>query len=216
MSFLLKNVVPAEVDARYGLAATSGVVRSTPLTDACALSDLLTVDSTIFVEVGGAEGSSIRRCFWDHHPFPVATPAIGCPIEYLPYQNSASVGHYTLLFYTTSIERKYASGRMICPSSFRTYGVFCSFQCLAAFARANRHDKRFEFSSLLLPMYVAGFGVNETDSHTLLKPAPDYTLLVEYGGPLTIDQFRHGFKGTSFVYTGPVCQRFVSSYRLDK
>lgn len=88
-----------------------------------------------------------------------------------------------------SVPIKYTSG------IFHMYGTFCSPECGCKFIFDNFEDgKVWEYYSLLNLYYNM---TNKTNG-IKIKPAPSRYLLKEFGGHLTIEEYRSSFLNTSF------------------
>ena len=73
---------------------------------------------------------------------------------------------------------------------YETDGIFCSFNCCYSWIQENKHNSLYNLSeTLLLKMY------NDFTGTIDLVPvkAPHWRNLKEYGGTLSIDEFRRGF-----------------------
>ena len=76
-----------------------------------------------------------------------------------------------------------------------TDGTFCSFNCAYAYILANEENSEYTLSkSLLAKMYENIFKVEFT-----IYPAPHWRLLQQYGGHLTIDEFREQFNKIEYI-----------------
>ena len=72
-------------------------------------------------------------------------------------------------------------------NTFEVYGCFCSFECSLAYLYDEKDYKQWEKIMLLKKLAMKmGHQLN------LKKYAPSWKLLKEYGGTLTIEQFRSG------------------------
>ena len=151
------------------------------------------------------------HCFWCRHPF--STRPIGCPIRYVnPILEKSYVSHITKDKYymkenvTVSkqravVEREAAITKIepIANDYYLCDGVFCSFNCIAAFLGDRSHDFFYrDSSSLLHTLYYSFFG----KSMGRLAPAPDWRLLDCYGGHLTIAAFRESFNHLDYIENG--------------
>ena len=84
---------------------------------------------------------------------------------------------------------------------YSTDGIFCSFNCCKAFIKDNKHNKLYENSDMLLnKMYQDMYDVKTI----VINPAPHWRLLNEYGGYLTIQQFRDNFNKTTYESHGVI------------
>src|SRR5690606_29070975 len=77
---------------------------------------------------------------------------------------------------------------------FETDGVFCSFNCCLAFINDNSTNPKYKLSkNLLMNIYHIVNNIKTLNVKELFKPSPSWRLLKEYGGHLTIDDFRKSF-----------------------
>jgi hypothetical protein len=75
---------------------------------------------------------------------------------------------------------------------FDTEGIFCSFNCMCSYLHDNLNNNLYkDSSSLIYLMYKSIFG--EFPIKMNLKKAPSWKLLKQYGGPLSIEEFRDMF-----------------------
>jgi len=70
-------------------------------------------------------------------------------------------------------------------NKFEVFGCFCSFNCALSYLINGSIDKKDEKISLLYLLYRKIYNNNDT-----FEPAPKKELLIDYGGNLTIEQFR--------------------------
>jgi len=144
---------------------------------------------------------TLHRCFWCHHAFDVRP--IGCPLQYIPhriikhYYSEITKDNYTLrenisTCQLTLHEKMYAENKMDMTSRdfYMTDGMFCSFNCCLAFIMDQHADPIYTYSEQLLnTIYTDLFG---KDAQPIV-PAPSWRILKEYGGHLTIEEFRKNF-----------------------
>jgi hypothetical protein len=116
-------------------------------------------------------------------PPPASTPAPS-PLEDEETKEAAPIPT------TTIIPKNY----------YLTDGVFCSFNCTAAYINDNKHNRLYNESHILLNRIynkiTSGTAAGELRRGIELKavfPAPHWRTLKEYGGHLTIKQFRDSF-----------------------
>jgi hypothetical protein len=84
---------------------------------------------------------------------------------------------------------------------YSTDGIFCSFNCCKAFIKENKHNKLYENSDILLTkLYQDMYNVK----NIVINPSPHWRLLIEYGGYLTIQQFRDNFNKTTYESHGVI------------
>lgn len=157
------------------------------------------------------------KCFWDKNLIPENIHPIGCPIKYIPskatksYHSEISKEKYTI---TENITRKKCENmerkndpRIIIDKNdyYQTDGIFCSFNCCMAYIQEpeNKHNSLYRQSeSLLLKMYSDFYPEEKVVE---IMPAPHWRMLAEFGGHLTIEQFRDCFNKVSYTDHGIVC-----------
>ena len=163
------------------------------------------------------------KCYWcRHYPVTNSIP-IGCPINYISskaiksYHSEVSKDNYTIKENITSFKRKFYENNKK-PFVFSTLkdieipqlvinreeyyitdGIFCSFNCLKSYIKNNKHIRLYEQSELLMnKMYYDITGIKNIN----INEAPNWRMLEEYGGKLTINQFRENFNKVSYDYHG--------------
>ena len=166
------------------------------------------------------------NCFWCRHPFN-STP-IGCPVKYISnkgvktYYSEISKDKYIIKENITEHKKNSLKSDQnfifipIKSSSnsnvdiheneyYLTDGIFCSFNCCKSFILDSHHNNFYEHSNfLLVKMYNEIISTNNKNNLNLIKekkdinPAPNWKLLVEYGGNLTINQFRDTFNKNQY------------------
>ena len=145
------------------------------------------------------------NCFWCRNPF--STVPIGCPISFVPKklsrkyvsvmnQNKYEITEDTLL---DTIESTENLTLMPDHPYYETDGIFCSFNCCAAFINENK-TKQLYFNSymLLVKMYNDMF----KKPITKIMNAPEWRLLKQYGGHLSISEFRSSFDNSEYKSHG--------------
>ena len=157
------------------------------------------------------------KCFWCRSEF--QSVPIGCPVNFVPdqlnktYFSEISKDTYTIkesiiplratnfLLHPTdkSFDNKYEHTKM---SYYETDGVFCSFNCCKAYINENKHNHLYDKSDyLLLKLYKELFPEIEIP---IIKPAPSWRCLKDYGGHLSISEFRNSFSNISYEYHGVI------------
>lgn len=169
-------------------------------------------------------------CYWCRHKF--ESTSIGCPIKYISkkavknYFSEVSKDFYTIKENITrqrsqmihTNKSKFVFGQIDTtvdappPASsctininhqdyYSTDGIFCSFNCCKAFIKENKHNKLYESSDVLLSkLYHDMYNVK----NIVINPSPHWRLLIEYGGYLTIQQFRDNFNKTTYESHGVI------------
>lgn len=162
-------------------------------------------------------------CYWCRHPFD--SSPIGCPINYKPkiisrtYNSEISKDVFSVL---ESIPRKTsisnpAISNVNPTESYETDGVFCSFNCALAFANENKLNPMYSRSVSLLNRIYSDIA----EKGLVLTPAPSWRLLEEYGGTLTIDEYRKNLHRISYENQGfqrpifrPISTVYEEKYKL--
>jgi len=167
------------------------------------------------------EPRTVRRCYWDHHVFD--GPSIFCPLNYVPKQVAKKgqneiktrIGNTlatTRLATTDSVINSYTIRENISKykdvsdhknlievtdAYYEVDGVFCSPECCLAFInneKSKAGGSQYADSERLL------YSMLELSSR--IFPANSYRLLKEYGGNLTIEEFRSKNKGSKYKCHG--------------
>lgn len=149
-------------------------------------------------------------CFWCRHPFHYRP--IGCPIDFISdrmtksYHSEITKEKYMLRENVTkqqlndlvaelgeqqrnqyTIENTY---ELQSRNYYLIDGLFCSFNCCLAFIQANKTNPLYLYSeAYLVKIYYDVFGEHCGPLH----PAPSWRLLKNYGGHMTIDDYRKNF-----------------------
>lgn len=115
------------------------------------------------------------RCWWC--TLPIDSEPIGCPINVLHPNNSSETKTYS------------------------TDGGFCSFNCVKAYINEKeRTDVMYKNSHILLAHMVCD--TRGIMGQVSVDPAPDKRLLIEYGGYMTEDQYKHCFDRMLYTEKG--------------
>ncbi len=156
------------------------------------------------------------HCYWDRHLI-TSDNIIRCPTRYVPSEYKRTHvtrggSSYVIKEKITKKERE----RKTVPSDittvqkeyYETEGVFC---CVA-YIQSNAHNPIYDESAQLL--------MKMRNITQLPKAAPHWKTLVEYGGWLSIDEYREQLDTTRSIYHGTfvsVCdlyeERFVCTER---
>jgi len=147
------------------------------------------------------------HCFWCRHSFNYRP--VGCPIDYVPhrvtktYYSEITKDDYVLRENMTNkqldhLKDDVQNGTLArCKFNYqeRDYylmdGLFCSFNCTLAFIQnqIGTNPLYMQSESFLKKIYYEVFG----DNALPLVAAPSWRLLKDYGGHMTIDEFRKNF-----------------------
>jgi hypothetical protein len=134
-------------------------------------------------------------CFWCRNPF--TTKALGCPLRYVSprfkktYYSEITKDKYTLTSCITKneleiLQAKSEDKNTISNGHYESDGVFCSFNCVMAFIKENKHNPLYSRSKY-------GEDVKE------ITCAPHWRLLKQCGGPYSIEKFRDCFGRVEYV-----------------
>jgi len=130
------------------------------------------------------------RCWWC--TLSIDNEPIGCPINVLHNQSEVT---------------------------YSTDGVFCSFNCVKAYINdKERLNVMYKRSHVLLGHMICD--MNGHVSPVTIDPAPDKCLLIEYGGYMTEEQYRHCFDRMLYTEKGiikmyPTTSIFEEEGRLN-
>ena len=225
--FTLKGIDPVSVEKRYGLLPEKESLTSM---EAVQISRDVTPINTLF-NISDQEGNSAgfyfiddsreymvsmcdsitqnrikcQTCYWCRHPFD--TVPIGCPIRYKP-DIGIKVCTSELTKEEFAIKQEIPKNTVLSADNFHhiarrvyeTEGSFCSFNCCLAYLKDNHNNSWYKNSiNLLMKMYIDVFPDLKFEK---LIPSPPWTLLQEYGGHMTIDQFRNESRNRLFIDKG--------------
>ena len=96
-------------------------------------------------------------------------------------------------------------------NKFLTFGVFCSYNCALSYNIDINDENISKRSSLLNFMYKKTYNTIPN-----IIRAPDWRILQDYGGPISIEEFRNNFLFNNFEYNyikPPIISRI---YQIEK
>lgn len=164
---------------------------------------------------------NLYKCFWDKNEIPNGTSPIGCPIKYVPdkcvktyfseitkdkYKISENISEQRFYEINNRNDKRITTEQ---KGYYETDGIFCSFNCCLSYIEEEKHNSMYRFSKMLL--YQLYRDANNIDIKEII-PAPHWRLLRDFGGNLSIQEFRDGFNKIEYINHGMVS--FVSSGRL--
>lgn len=230
--FVLKNVNTENVDQRYGISIVSNIINeenapknTTKISDLTLSKNIpeivsfvdeskkthkCTVSMVDFQSKKDFCQSFLHDCFWCRNPIPDKVLAIGCPIKYIPtqavksYYSEISKDKYTIKQNITTkhqqiLEKNGSNVGILNKNYYLTDGIFCSFNCCMAYIEDNKHKSMYSMSHLLLlKMYHDIY----PDKIQNIDAAPHWRKLKQYGGDLTIEQFRDSFNKIEYKEYG--------------
>lgn len=225
--FTLTGVDTDKIDQKYSINVPAGTVEKLPqyttkLTELC--NDKNTPEIISFLDeskrphkcnissIDFNSGRAVQllryNCYWDRHPFD--SKPLGVPIKYVSkqavkcYYSEMSKDIYNIKENITNSRVKCINDDRISVRNeeyYETDGVVCSWNCMAAFIESHKHEHKYIRSkSLMMKMYNDMMGT----TIEIIEPAPQWTQLVEYGGWMSIIDFRSGFNKSEYVYHGVV------------
>jgi hypothetical protein len=150
-------------------------------------------------------------CFWCRHTF--NSSSIGCPIRYVnsimekTYTSNITNEKYFMKENLTSQKfnviqsLKNDVNRILYEKNYYLVdGIFCSFNCVAAFIQDNKKNPLYKESyALMKSLYFDLMGFHMKS----LYNAPHWRLLKSYGGHMSIEEFRKSFHNQppQFLFT---------------
>ncbi len=233
--FVLKNIIPSVINEKYSFQIFNSVGKTSmlELEDAAETSASISfvdenknfVKGTLVNIFPYSSRDKKYNCFWDRNPIPEGVKIISCPIRYVAdkavknFYSEASKITYTIrenVGKNKKILNDSASSIIIEKNDFyETTGMFCSFNCCMAYIKDNKNNPLFEMAEMLLTnIYNEITGDDKT-----IIPAPDWRLLNEYGGNITIEKFRDSFGKVEYKDAGvfmrvPLCRIFQENIKM--
>lgn len=174
--------------------------------------------SISMIDMSSGTSTDILRysCFWCRHSFD--TKPIGCPIKYV--SNRAIKSYFSQLskeIYTIKEPLSKSSQntlesitpdipndtqiKIAVNNYYVTDGIFCSFNCCKAYILDNKNNSLYSLSQILLNKLYCELTGLKTFS---IDAAPHWRMLNEYGGNMSISQFRKTFNKTDYESHGSV------------
>jgi hypothetical protein len=145
------------------------------------------------------------NCFWDRHK--INGVVVRCPLRYKPkqivkvYKSEISKEEYTIKENVVKFQDNINFSTI--TDNLEVTDAFCSFNCCLAWIRDNKHDRRYDQSEMLLrKIFKTTSDSNVESKH--LSPSPHWRNLIEYGGALSIYEFREKTLKIKFTYNGPI------------
>lgn len=131
-----------------------------------------------------------KPCWWCRHPF--YTTPIGCPLRYYPHSENNPLQK------RFEEKMKEANYKNSTNDFFETEGLFCSFPCCKAYIISQKSNVKYKESCPLLTLLYKNLMDN---SSTIFPEAPHWSILKDYGGHLSIEEFRASFGQLEFIET---------------
>lgn len=141
------------------------------------------------------------KCFWcDLH---IDKSPIGCPIKQIPTYSSKTIKLRNNENVTIQLAQQNNQNKFI------TDKVFCSFNCVQGFINHNSWNDYYMHSTRLLSlMYYLMTGEKIQIN---IAPAPCKSIMIDYGGDLTSEQYRNNFERILYIDSGNICMFPVSN-----
>lgn len=139
------------------------------------------VDDSILPE------STTKSCWWDRHTF--TTRPLGCPIKVLDKEEAKIIAKKL---------NKTENHLFV-----KTEGIFCSLPCIKRYINNQIDSSYYKESLNLLSLMAVSYYEDffSDDGIQQIPEAPHWKLLKEYGGHLTIIEFRNMFGNYTFKET---------------
>ena len=152
-----------------------------------------------FTSNGALPLTTSKPCWWCRSGF--HSRPIGCPLRYNPHRESG--------LEKQRIEEKFLQANLPIETNdfFETEGIFCSFPCTKAYILSQRNSARYKDSATLLTLLFSVL----TGKVMAIPPAASWKVLKDYGGHLTIQQFRATFGKLEFTETVNVRRPYMFS-----
>lgn len=144
-----------------------------------------------------------KCCWWCRNKFD--SYPIGCPIKYIPsssikaYKSEITKNMYSIKENISKSTRKRneddgkSSNNIKMKINKNEYyiveGIFCSFNCCLAYINDNKKQSSLQHSHFLLQKLYNDI----TEKNNTINPAPSWKLLQDYGGNMSIKEFRDSF-----------------------
>lgn len=125
-----------------------------------------------------------KNCWWCRNKF--SNQPIGIPIMYYPDTNAFELGASSN---GVLIQKYFEKENIILNENdfFDVEGIFCSFPCCKAYIKEHQFNSKYKYSQSNLTLLYAKL-YEELDLD--IPCAPSWKILEDYGGTLTIEQFR--------------------------
>jgi hypothetical protein len=218
-TFLLKNISPDDIDLLYGIKVEHNFQKEpkniTKIDNLSIISEKQTTFSYLdeskkqhiytlsMIDLLGNElpKKTCINCYWCRHQF--SSQPIGCPIKYVPsemiktYFSEITRDNYVIRENITpnKLKRLHDMKLSNCKvdvidnNFYFTDGIFCSFNCCLAFIKHHKKTSLYyQSENLLARIYEKCFQEKYN-----VSPAPSWRLLKNYGGELSIEEFRDNF-----------------------
>jgi hypothetical protein len=212
-NFTLKGIDHKNIIERYSLSIakdekSSGVTKISELNskkDANSfIDDIKTDKKYIITMLDYLSNQQLPKktdlhCWWCRHPFD--TVPVGCPLKYVPtqiekkYYSEIHKENYTILHNISSltISKLNIPKDSTTGNYYETDGIFCSFNCCLSFIQDNGKNPIYVQSRTLLgKIYTELYDTPPLPPYDI-KPAPHWRLLKQYGGNMTIQDFKDNF-----------------------
>ena len=171
--------------------------------------------------------STNKPCWWCRHTF--STPPVGCPVTYFPHKESGVEKERfeeKLLAANIISKKDLTSGKnKVTNDFFETEGYFCSFPCAKAYVLDMspglniRYKESLGLLTLMFSTICEEIRKNGEVVVQTIPTAPSWKMLKEYGGHLTIQEFRATFGQLVYEPSVNYCRPYMfcsSQYIAEK
>ena len=225
-TFTLKNIDIDKIHKLYNLDITSNLqTNDLHLENTTRLSDLtlnneekeissfadnrVTITMLDYICLEKIPEKTDVKCFWCRHNFDWFP--LGCPLKYVSsqiektYFSDITKDKYTIKENISKDKRHFFQKNqnpkinIMEREYYEVDGFFCSFNCCLSFINENKFNSIYKHSKNLLKKIY--FDIFKTYPE-ILYPAPSWRLLKDYGGKLTIEEYRKTLNKIEYVDVG--------------
>lgn len=179
-----------------GKQANFSFVDEAKIEHVCSITMKNLLNKNIMEQSGG------YHCYWCRNAF--ETRPVGCPIDFISdriykkYYSEITKNHYVLQETITNSQLQQIDdipmNNFTFEHSEQTFylvdGIFCSFNCCLAFIENHEQNPIYSKSKMYLNKIYRDLFPNVTN---VISPAPSWRLLKEYGGELSVNEYRKNF-----------------------
>lgn len=225
-TFTLKNIDIDKIHKLYNLDITSNLqTNETNLENTTKLSDLtlvneekeihsfldnkMTITMLDYVSLEKIPEKTDVKCFWCRYSFDWFP--LGCPLKYVSsqiektYFSDITKDKY-IIKENISRDKRHFFEKNVNPKInvlereyYEIDGFFCSFNCCLSFINENKNNSIYKHSKNLLKKIY--FDIFKAYPENFI-PAPSWRLLKDYGGKLSIEDYRKNLNKIEYIDVG--------------
>jgi hypothetical protein len=214
-NILVQNTSTSAITKICDLSLNKDDLEFKPFIDENKVAKLITMYD--YVKNDYLPNSTDIKCFWCRNSFD--TIPLGCPLKYHSsqlekiYFSDITKDRYVIIEniskdkkiniqnHNQNDSKKKEKLNIIEKEFYETDGIFCSFNCCLAFINDNKLNSIYKNSAnLLKKIYYDTYNMVPES----IIPSPSFRVLKEYGGFLTIEEFRKNFNKIEYIDNGYV------------